>query len=480
MKEETRLKRENKELKKKIEELKKPRSFCEACFEKQVKIDCLEQEVIRLKALLRYQERKANEGFFGSSTPSSQIPIKPNTTEDKQNKKGGGSIGHVGHGRKKINELESDQKVEIDIGNICPSCGGRLKNKERRERTVIDIEPVKKKKILYSLHRKECSKCGKIFQGKAPGVLPKSLFGNELLSHIAIQHYIYGTTLGRLEEQFGVNSGSIISALHRLSRLFENVSDKLIHKYRQSTVKHADETGWRNDGHSGYSWLFCTNKISIFRFRDSRSSKIVQEVLKNKKLPGVLVVDRYGGYNKAPVNIQYCYSHLLREVTDLEEEFPDNVEINCFVSTFTPLIVQAIRLRSQGISDKDYYCQAVKIKRKILKVVNSFANHSGIQRIQNIFRDNKYRLYHWAKNRDVPADNNLAERELRPTVIARKISFGSQSYEGAKTREILMTVLHTLKKRSPDFAGKFKSALDRIAENPSLKPYQLLFSNDTS
>jgi len=46
----------------------------------------------------------------------------------------------------------------------------------------------------------------------------------------------------------------------------------------------------------------------------------------------------------------------------------------------------------------------------------------------------------------VPADNNRAERELRPLVIARKVSFGSQSDAGAQTREILMTVLHTLKK----------------------------------
>lgn len=39
----------------------------------------------------------------------------------------------------------------------------------------------------------------------------------------------------------------------------------------------------------------------------------------------------------------------------------------------------------------------------------------------------------------MPAENNLAERELRPLVIARKVSFGSQSDAGARTREILMT-----------------------------------------
>jgi len=41
----------------------------------------------------------------------------------------------------------------------------------------------------------------------------------------------------------------------------------------------------------------------------------------------------------------------------------------------------------------------------------------------------------------IPAENNRAERALRPLVIARKVSFGSQSEAGAGTREILMTVL---------------------------------------
>lgn len=37
----------------------------------------------------------------------------------------------------------------------------------------------------------------------------------------------------------------------------------------------------------------------------------------------------------------------------------------------------------------------------------------------------------------VPADDSHAERELRPTVIARKVSGSAQSEGGAKTREML-------------------------------------------
>ena len=65
-------------------------------------------------------------------------------------------------------------------------------------------------------------------------------------------------------------------------------------------------------------------------------------------------------------------------------------------------------------------------------------------------------------------------------MIARKISFGSQSEAGAKTRETLMTVLHTLRKRVPDVATAFQAALDQLTEQPDADPAKILFGLDSS
>ncbi|HUT31369.1 MAG TPA: hypothetical protein VMX13_16365, partial [Sedimentisphaerales bacterium] len=51
--------------------------YCKDCLSKQQKINELEEENVRLKARLRYQERTAKEGYFGSSTPSSKITCIP-------------------------------------------------------------------------------------------------------------------------------------------------------------------------------------------------------------------------------------------------------------------------------------------------------------------------------------------------------------------------------------------------------------------
>ena len=64
--------------------------FCRGCFEKQRRIKELEEEIVRLKGKWRYQERTAKEGFFGSSTPPSKRPVKPNSLAERQARRGEG------------------------------------------------------------------------------------------------------------------------------------------------------------------------------------------------------------------------------------------------------------------------------------------------------------------------------------------------------------------------------------------------------
>jgi len=454
------------------------RSYCPGCFEKQNKIDQLLEENARLRQKLRYEERKAQEGFFGSSTPSSKIPVKGNQTGERKPK--GAKPGHRGAGRKGFAESEADQVVRVppELDTLCPHCGKSLEDKGFEERLVIDSQPLKARRLFYRLPKKYCPRCKKLFPSRAPGVLPRSLYGNQLITTGVVMHYLHGIPMGRVCEQTGLGPGSLVEMFHRLSRLLEKVPAQLIERYRHSPVKHADETGWRTNGKNGYAWLFATPKLSIFLFRKSRSAEVPKSVFGPGPLPGVLVVDRYAGYNQAPCAIQYCYAHLLREVQELEKEFPDSGEIQAFVSTLAPLLSLAMGLRSQPLSASRFRSEAIKVKAQILSAVKRPASHLGIRHIQDIFRQNAHRLYFWAEDRAIPAENNLAERDLRPTVIARKTSFGSQSDAGAHTRGVLMTVLYSLKKQGVDVATQFKDVLDQLAKDILQDPFPLLFPRD--
>jgi transposase len=455
-------------------------TVCKACLQKQQKIDRLEEELKRVKDRLRYQQRTAKEGPFGSSTPSSKVPLKANSLEENQSRKGGARCGHPGHGRQVLLPQQSERTIPVHLPAVCPDCGVTLESRGVKQRTVLDAQPLKSEKQLLLLDVKRCPQCRRTFRAKPPGVLPKSLFSNRLLSIVAIEHFLHGLTLGRLQRQLGIGGGALINALHGLARLLQPAIPKLIREYRAAFVKHADETGWRTDGHGGYAWLFCTAMVSIFRFRSSRSAKVAHEVLGSKRLPGTLVVDRYNAYNKAPCSLQYCYSHLSRDIEDLQKDDPDDPQVTRFVETALPQLAAAMSLRQLKLSKAQFHQQASSIRRNIEQTMNAPASHPGIQHIQDIFREKSARMYRWALDPSIPAENNRAERELRTLVIARKISFGSQSDAGASTREVLMSLLLTLQKRTPDPVGKLTAALNVLARHPDADVYRLLFRSDTS
>lgn len=346
--------------------------ICEGCFEKQRKIDQLLEENKQLKAKLRYRERKEKEGFFGVSTPSSKLPVKETSPEENRAKKGGAKIGHPGHGRKSV---LGDTVICLEGPTVCPECGGELVVVEMRDRAVIESAPTKPESLLYRVPHARCKKCKKLIRTNPPGVLPKSLYGNRLIAKLAVMHYYHGIPMGRISEMTGINVGSIVDVFHRVFRLLKPMIEALIEEYRRSLVRHADETAWRNDGQSGYAWLFCTLRLAIFLFKNTRSSSVPKGVFGEKDLPGVLVVDRYAGYNKLPVMLQYCFAHLLREIEKLGKDCPDDEEVGRFTASLIPLCAHAMHLKSQDISDEEYYSQAGELHEKIMAACRSPAHH---------------------------------------------------------------------------------------------------------
>jgi transposase len=452
------------------------RRFCSGCFEKQQKIDRLEGEVSNLRRKLRYREKKAEQGFFGSSTPSSKKPVKPNSGTGKQKKKSGAKTGHRGYGRRRFDREEADQVLPLPVTKESCDCGGALESRGDKDRSVLDLPPIQPEKLLYLLGRKQCLSCRKVHYSQAPGVLPGWFYGNGLVSQAAVMHYVHGIPMGTIERMLGLPRCALIDTFHEVAKLLAPVLPKLMEEYRLAAVKHADETPWRCQGQSGYAWVFYCEGVTLFLFRHTRSGQVPLEVFGKKRLPGVLVVDRYAAYSRVPCKVQYCYEHLKRNLEDLVKKYPDSQELKNFADHVILFLRKAMQLRTRPISDDVFYKEAAKVKARIVAAMEADAQDEAIRTYQDIFRDNPEKMYHWADDRRVPAHNNTAERELRPTVIARKVSFGSQSEKGRHTREILASVLNTLAQRGLDPAARLKHALDRLAIDPALNRHELLFA----
>ena len=220
--------------------------ICEECFQKQLKIDKLKEENAFLKAQLRYRNKKDNQPYFGSSTPSSKLKFKENSEEENKKKQGGAKAGHKGNGRKLWGESEADEVIDLRIEEKkCPDCGGELESRGLDFRSVLDSVLVEAKKVLYRCQIKACKNCKKQLV-QSPLVLPKFKYGNNLIVNAVIMHYLEGIPIKRIVEIFGngVSASGLIKIFHYLADKFENVYEQLKKGYRQEEIKHADETSW--------------------------------------------------------------------------------------------------------------------------------------------------------------------------------------------------------------------------------------------
>ena len=69
----------------------------------------------------------------------------------------------------------------------------------------------------------------------------------------------------------------------------------------------------------------------------------------------------------------------------------------------------------------------------------------------------------------------MSERGVRRTVIARKVCGGSQSKDALMVREVLQSVIESLRLRCADPVAKLTEALDANAMDPGICIPDLLF-----
>ncbi len=228
------------------------------CLDKQRRIDELEEQVKGLQAKLRYQERKELDGPFGSSTPSSKLPVKPNA-EQKEKKPKGARPGHKGAGRKSHDEQAVDRTVEVGpTSQMCPECGGPLEKKGWVDRSVVDTPSKRPQKITFRLAKRYCPYCRRNVTAQPPGVLPKSLYGNQLIADAVEMHYLHGVPMGRVSEFLGIGAGSLVSCLNAAPaslREFRTSSSRSIARLQSSMRTRRVGGPTAKTGTSGYSPL---------------------------------------------------------------------------------------------------------------------------------------------------------------------------------------------------------------------------------
>ena len=136
--------------------------------------------------------------------------------------------------------------------------------------------------------------------------------------------------------------GAIVDATQRVACKAQAELTGILERIRGSPVVHADETGWREDGHNGYVWTFSTPSRRYF-LRRGRGKAVVDEVL-GDQFAGVLVSDFYAAYHHYDGPKQRCWAHLLRDIHDLRALYPDDDRLAQWADAIHHLTRSARRL----------------------------------------------------------------------------------------------------------------------------------------
>jgi len=440
-------------------------------------LECMQEQGKALKkaqARIKDLEKKLNirkgiEDPYGINTPSSRKVFKSNSTEENFAKRGGAVNGHKGHGWKSFSKEEADE-IRHHKGIFSKPCctAPDLREIGIESHSHIDFVPMKLKVVYDENKVVQCAHCGAKFSSPIPDTLPGAKYSNRAVAMMAQEAYFHQVPIGYAARRFKVNKGTYIGIMHRVANFLFPLYLHLLNEIKECVFVHADETSWSIDGKSGYAWLFANDIFKIFQFRDTRSSQVPLSVFGQDNSDIIIVRDRYCGYNALKTKHQYCFVHIVRDLKNLTTEFPDDPEVKRFRSDLMPLLKRSIKLTKKSRPPPDQYkLKAEKLKMDIMTICRQQANHPGVQKFQNIFRENEDRLFQWVTYPGVPCENNHAERNLRPVVISRKLSFGCQSERGMKTREIIMSVLHTVGCRGIDAQVFLETILNAICQDPN-------------
>ncbi len=248
---------------------------------------------------------------------------------------------------------------------------------------------------------------------------------------------VYGLQLSR---------GGVQDILSRLRAALAPVARAIRAQTRASPAQHMDETGWRQDGQNGYLWVQATDgptAARLYTFHPSRAGQVARDLLGD--FTGVLTTDFYVAYDQYAGPKQRCWTHLLRDAHKLGEDYPDRPDVQDWVGTLKTLFTQARALDLAGCTARERARVARNLERRTRLLARCYRETDGHPAHVLATRLHRYEseLFEFIRTPGVSPTNNLAERAVRPQVIARKISGGSRSPAGSAIRCDLATVFHT-------------------------------------
>jgi transposase len=450
----------------------------------EARVETMASMVHTLQEQVRTLQEQLNQTSQNSSRPpSSDPPQHRRPRRPQSHRRRGGQPGHPGHTRPLI-PVEAVDEVVVLKPEQCTHCQAPLSGDDPKpwRHQVIELPPIKPVVTEYQWHQLVCAACGEVTRAPWPAGVPSGTYGPRVQATVALCTGSYRlskrTTHQVMDEVFGVPmSVGTISPLEQATTeaLAAPVEEARTYVHEQE-VAHLDETSWRQGGKRAWLWVAVTSLVTVFVVRLSRGGHVARGLL-GEAFSGILVTDRYSAYNWYPVRWrQLCWAHLQRDFEAMRGRGGRSEEIgDALLAQAHQMFTWWHRVREGTLQRSTFRSYMSPLRREVERLLEA-GSTCDVSKTEGTCRDilkRREALWTFVQVDGVEPTNNTAERSIRPGVLWRKGSFGTQSEEGSRFVESMMTVVSTLKQQQRNVLEYLTEACDAALRGdaaPSLLP----------
>jgi transposase len=440
----------------------KPDELIEIILRQADAIEKLTQKVEQLQQ----QIKDLNDRNDGLSAKVQQLETKaarqaaPFRIEERKRainpKKPGRPEGHPGSCRALPDHV--DEKIRVPL-TACPECGGKVGSRRQIVQYIEDLPVVRPRVVKLITEEADCACCQKAVRSSHPlqvsvaeGAAGVQL-GPRALGVAAQLNKQHGLTVRKtcavLRQlfQLQISPGGLTQALARVARKLEPAYENLLAQLRAGPCVHSDETSWWVGGPSYWLWVFADQKTTVYQVAKGRGRSIVAAAL-GDQFAGVLVSDCLATYDDVNPRQQKCYSHHLKAIKLAGEGNP-----SAWLDAVRGLLLEAMELKRQPLEPVEKLARRAELTAKTKQLLALPRPTNLEEKVRRRLEKQQDHLFTFLEVAEVDATNNLAERQLRPAVIARKVSCGNKTPRGAHTWEILTSLAATCLQRAQSFSN---------------------------
>ena len=415
----------------------------------------LQARVAQLEAELARAHQPAKTPA-NSSVPPSQ-GHKANRAE-RRGRKPGARRGHLGRSRLR---QPPDQVVKVRP-SACGNCGTELCSRDQRrvgKSQVIELPPVQPMVIELWRYAAVCPACQHRTVAKAPaGLEPHRVCGSRveaLLGSLHERHHLsYQRLVEVCQELFGLplSEGAIANALARLAERARPAYAAIAAEVRGSPVQGSDETRARVSGQYRCHWVFQTEQASYHQLATTKGAAVIDEFLAGAA-PEVWISDLAPAQLGVPAAAhQICLAHQLRDL-QYAIEVDDPLGVRWAVA-LQRVFRRGIHLHHERgqMTPESFLRRRILIEHAAERLICcDWAGDGEAGNLQRRYAKHRDDLFVFLEREGVEPTNNASERDLRNSVIHRKVTGGYRSNWGAHASMILISILTTARKQGQGY-----------------------------